>query len=190
MNLVRQSWAGLRLLLVFTVVLGLVYPLAGVAVGQVLGNKADGSLVEVDDTVVGSSLIGQKFAGDEWFLPRPSAAGDGYDAMASGGSNLGPNNPDLVEQIEMRKAEVGQREQVPTDAVPADAVTASGSGLDPGISPDYAALQVPRVARARGLSEDQVRALVEEATTAAGLGFLGGPSVNVLELNLSLERAQ
>ncbi len=173
---------------VLTVALGLLYPLAGLAVGQVMGNRADGSLLTVDGTVVGSALIGQQFDGEQWFIPRPSAAG--YDAMASGGSNLGPNNPELVGEITVRKAEVAAREGVSPADVPADAVTASGSGLDPEISPEYAALQVPRVARSRGLSEDQVQTLVAEATTGPGFGFLGDASVNVVELNLALERAQ
>jgi K+-transporting ATPase ATPase C chain len=188
MNIVRQMWAGLRLMAVFTVVLGLLYPLAGVAFGKVMSDSANGSLVDVDGVVVGSSLLGQSFDGDQWFIPRPSAAD--YDAMASGGSNLGPNNPDLVAEIATRRSAVAAREGVPLDQVPPDAVTASASGLDPAISPEYAALQVPRVARVRGLSEQRVRELVEEATTPAGLGFLGEPSVNILELNVSLDRAQ
>lgn len=190
MNIVRQSLAGLRLMLVFTVVLGLLYPLAGVLVARVIPHRAHGSLVVVNGQVVGSALIGQSFTGDQWFLPRPSAAGGGYDAMASGGSNLGPDNPDLVTAIEARKQQVAQREAVSPDQVPADAVTASGSGLDPDISPEYARLQVPRVAAARGLSEQQVQALVDAATTPAGLGFLGRPRVNVLELNVAVEQAQ
>jgi K+-transporting ATPase ATPase C chain len=188
MNVVRQMSAGLRLMVVFTVVLGLLYPLAGVAFGKVIADSANGSLVEVEGSAVGSSLLGQSFDGDEWFIPRPSVSD--YDAMASGGSNLGPNNPDLVAEIAERRSTVAQREGVPADQVPPDAVTASASGLDPAISPEYADLQVPRVARARGLSEQTVRVLVAEATTPAGLGFLGEPSVNVLELNLSLDRAQ
>ncbi len=190
MNIVRQGWAAFRLMLVFTVVLGLLYPLAGVVVAQVVAGKAKGSLVSVNGSVVGSALIGQSFEGDEWFLPRPSAAGDGYDALASAGSNLGPNNPDLVAEIEVRKAEVAQREGVSPDEVPADAVTASGSGLDPHISPEYAQLQVRRVAAARGLTEDQVQVLVAAATTPAGFSVLGAPAVNVLELNVALDRAQ
>ncbi len=190
MNIVRQGWAALRLMLVFTVVLGLLYPLAGVVVAQAVKGKANGSLVTVDGSAVGSALIGQPFDGDEWFLPRPSAAGDGYDALASAGSNLGPNNPDLVAEIEARKAEVAQREGVSPDEVPADAVTASASGLDPGISPEYAKLQVPRVAAARGLTDEQVQALVDGATTPAGFSVLGAPAVNVLELNVALDRAQ
>jgi potassium-transporting ATPase KdpC subunit len=190
MNIVRQCWAGLRLMLVFTVVLGVLYPLAGVVVAASVSAKARGSLVVVDGTPVGSSLIGQSFEDDQWFQPRPSAAGDGYDAMASGGSNLGPNDPGLVAEIERRRAEVAGREGVTPDQVPADAVTASGSGLDPHISPEYARLQVPRVAAARGMSVQQLGALVDQVTSPAGLGFLGAPAVNVLELNLALEQAQ
>lgn len=188
MNIVRQFWAGMRLMVVFTIVVGVLYPLAGVAAGKVMSGAAKGSLVEVDGVVVGSSLLGQSFEGDEWFIPRPSASD--YDPLASGGTNLGPNNPDLVAEIADRQAEVAEREGVGVEQVPPDAVTASASGLDPAISPEYAALQVSRVARTRGLSEDRVRELVAQATEPAGLGFLGEPSVNVLELNLSLERAQ
>lgn len=190
MTIVRQSWAALRLMLVFIVVLGIAFPLAGVLLGRVISDRADGSLVRVNDTVVGSRLIGQSFTGDQWFLPRPSAAGDGYDAMASAGSNLGPNNPELVDEIATRQAEVSAREGVRPDQVPADAVTASASGLDPNISPEYAALQVPRVARVRGVSEQRVQALVDQYTTGRGLGILGEPRVNVLELNLAFEQAQ
>lgn len=190
MNILRQGWAALRLMLVFTVVLGLLYPLAGVVVAQVVPGTAKGSLVTVNGSAVGSALIGQPFEGDEWFLPRPSMAGDGYDALASAGSNLGPNNPDLIAEIESRKAEVAQREAVSPAQVPADAVTASGSGLDPHISPEYARLQVRRVAAARGLTEGQVQVLVDEATTPAGFSVLGAPAVNVLQLNVALDRAQ
>ena len=119
--------------------------------------------------------------------PRPSAAGDGYDALASGGSNLAADNPDLVAAVVERRAEIAAREGVAPEAVPADAVTASASGLDPHISPAYAELQVPRVAEARGLTEEQVRALVEQSTDQPTLGFIGEPGVNVLGLNLALE---
>lgn len=190
MDLLRQSWAAVRVLLVFTVILGVLYPAAGLAAAQVLPDRSQGSLVTVGGEVVGSSLIGQGFDGDQWFLPRPSAAGDGYDAMASSGSNFGPNNPDLVAQVQQRRSEVAQREGVSEGAVPADAVTASGSGLDPQISPEYAQLQVPRVAEARGLTTEQVEQLVDEATSPAGLRVLGEPGVNVLELNAALQRAQ
>ena len=182
----RQSVAGLRLLLVLTVVLGLAYPLAVYGVGRLVPDKADGSMLTVDGQVVGSRLLGQSFDDDEWFLPRPSEAGDGYDPLASGASNLGPENPDLLATVTERKQEVADREGVDPSAVPADAVTASGSGLDPDISPEYARLQVDRVARARGLDPDAVRQLVDDHVQGRDLGFLGEPHVNVLELNAAL----
>jgi len=182
----RQSVAGLRLLLVLTVVLGLAYPLAVYGVGRLVPDKADGSMLTVDGRVVGSRLIGQAFDGDEWFLPRPSVAGDGYDPLASGASNLGPENPDLLATVTERKQEVADREGVDPSAVPADAVTASGSGLDPDISPEYARLQVDRVARVRGLEPTVVRQLVDDHVKGRDLGFLGEPRVNVLELNAAL----
>ena len=185
-SFLRQSLAGLRLLLVLTVVLGLAYPLAVYGVGRLVPDKADGSMLTVDGRVVGSRLLGQAFDGDEWFLPRPSVAGDGYDPLASGASNLGPENPDLLATVTERKQEVADREGVDQSAVPADAVTASGSGLDPDISPEYARLQVDRVARARGLDPDAVRQLVDDHVQGRDLGFLGEPRVNVLELNAAL----
>ncbi len=184
----RQSAAGLRVLLVMTVLLGLVYPGLVFLVGRAVPGRADGSLVRADGRVVGSSLLGQPFTGDQWFLPRPSAAGDGYDPLASGASNLGPENPQLIQQISRRKEQVAAREAVPPSAVPPDAVTASASGLDPDISPAYARLQVPRVARARGLPVAEVRALVDRQVQGRQLGILGEPHVDVLQLNLALQR--
>jgi len=185
-SFLRQSLAGLRLLLLLTVVLGLAYPMAVYGVGRLVPERADGSMLTVDGSVVGSRLIGQAFDGDEWFLPRPSVAGDGYDPLASGASNLGPENPDLLATVTERRQEVADREGVDPSAVPADAVTASGSGLDPDISPEYARLQVDRVARARGLDPDAVRQLVDDHVQGRDLGFLGAPRVNVLELNAAL----
>lgn len=182
----RQSIAGLRVLLVLTVLTGVMYPLAVFGVGRLMPDRADGSMVEVDGRVVGSSLIGQPFEGDAWFLPRPSAAGEGYDPLATGASNLGPENPDLLAAVERHRAEVAEREGVAPDLVPPDAVTASASGLDPHISPEYAALQVPRVAQARGIAEDIVQGLVVAATAQRDLGVLGEPRVNVIELNAAL----
>jgi len=182
----RQSVAGLRLLLVLTVVLGLAYPLAVYGVGRLVPDKADGSMLTVDGQVVGSRLLGQSFDDDEWFLPRPSEAGDGYDPLASGASNLGPENPDLLASVTERKQAVADREDVDPSEVPADAVTASGSGLDPDISPEYARLQVDRVARVRGLEPTAVRQLVEDHVQGRDLGLLGEPHVNVLELNAAL----
>ena len=184
-----QLWAGLRMLVVMTVLLGLSYPLALTGFAQVaVPGRADGSLVEQDGKVVGSSLIGQSFADDpSYFQSRPSAAGDGYDPLASSASNLGPESPDLLELIADRRAAAAELDGTAPDDVAPDALTASGSGLDPQISPEYAAQQVARVARERGLSEDDVRRLVEEHTTGRTLGFLGEPRVNVLELNLALD---
>jgi K+-transporting ATPase ATPase C chain len=190
----RTHWVALRALLVLTAVLGLAYPLAMTLIAQVaLPAQANGSLVrDADGDVVGSTLIGQSFtdaAGEplpEWFQSRPSAAGDGYDGGASSGSNLGPENEDLIAAIEERRAAVAALEGVAEPDVPADAVTASASGLDPHISPEYALLQVDRVAEARELDEADVRALVEDHVQAPDLGFLGSPTVNVLSLNLAL----
>lgn len=181
---IRSLGASLRLLVVATLVLGVAYPAVGLAVGLVFPDQAEGSLISVDGEVVGSSLLGQDFEGDEWFVGRPSASD--YDGLASGASNLGPNNPDLVASIQERIDQVAAREGVDPADVPADAVTASASGLDPAISVEYAELQVPRVAAARGLSEDAVRALVDDATTGRALGVLGEPFVNVMTLNAAL----
>ncbi|MBC2932254.1 potassium-transporting ATPase subunit KdpC [Nocardioides sp. zg-1228] len=186
-DLLRQSLAGLRLLLVMTVLLGVGYPGAVWAVGQAFGERADGSPVRVDGVVVGSRLLGQRFEGDRWFLSRPSP--NDYDTLASAPSNLGPLSPDLLAAIEERRAEVAAREGVDRSAVPPDAVTASGSGLDPHISPEYAALQVRRVAEANGLTVAQVERLVEEHTGGRGLGFLGEPGVTVLDLNVAVAAA-
>ncbi|WP_191247521.1 potassium-transporting ATPase subunit C [Amycolatopsis deserti] len=189
-TLVKQTGAGLRVLLVFTVLLGVVYTLGVWAVSRVPGlhDNAEGSLVTVNGQVVGSSLIGidpvaADPAHDPYFHTRPSATGD---PSVSGGSNKGGFDSDLVAAVEERKAAVAQREGVSRDAVPADAVTASGSGLDPTISVAYAELQVPRVARNTGLTEERVRQLVEANTTGHGIGV---PGVNVLRLNLAVGQA-
>lgn len=190
----RTHWVALRAMLVLTAVLGLAYPLAVTVIGQVaLPAQANGSLVRnADGEVVGSAFIGQSFtdaAGEplpEWFQSRPSAAGTGYDGGASGGSNLGPENEELIAAIEERQAAATALEGVDEVDLPADAVTASASGLDPHISPEFALLQVDRVAEARGLDEADVRALVDDLIQAPDLGFLGSPTVNVLSLNLAL----
>ncbi|CAN5334347.1 K(+)-transporting ATPase subunit C [soil metagenome] len=189
----RQTWTAIRALLILTVVLGLIYPLVITLIGQVaLNANANGSLVRVDGKVVGSSLIGQSFtvadgnALPEWFQSRPSAAGDGYDGGASSGSNYGPENEDLIAAIGERQKAIEDLDGVSVDQIPADAVTASGSGLDPHISPEYALLQVARVAEARGLAEDDVRALVEQHIQGRDIGYLGDPTVNVLQLNIAL----
>lgn len=185
-DLLRQASAGLRLLLVLTVLLGLAYPALVLGIAQAVPGRAGGSTVEVAGRPAGSALIGQSFEGDRWFLPRPSVAGKGYDAQASGGSNLGPNDPGLLESVRERTAQVARREGVSAAQVPPDAVTASASGLDPDISPAYAALQVPRVARARGMSVEQVSALVAQHTAGRDAGFVGEPTVDVVTLNAAL----
>ncbi|HQJ34939.1 MAG TPA: potassium-transporting ATPase subunit KdpC [Rhodoglobus sp.] len=191
----KQTWTALRALLIFTVVLGVGYPLLITGVGQLaLPSQANGSLVRSDGAVVGSVLIGQSFtdadgtALPEWFQSRPSAAGAGYDGGASSGSNYGPENPDLISAIQDRKSAIESLDSVTASEIPADALTASGSGLDPHISPAYALLQVPRVAEARGIPEAQVRALVEAFIQGRDLGYLGEPTVNVLQLNIALAK--
>lgn len=183
----RQTWTAVRALLILTVLLGLGYPAVVLGIGQLaLPAQANGSLVSVDGEVVGSSLIGQTFECDEWFQSRPSAAGDGYDGGASSGSNYGPENPDLIAAIEERQAAIAEADQVAVGDIPADAVTASASGLDPHVSPAYALLQVDRVAEARGLDPATVRELVEQHIQGRDLGYIGEPTVNVLELNIAL----
>ena len=192
---VRTAGVAVRAMIVFTLVLGVGYTALVTGIGQlVLPWQANGSIVrDAAGQPVGSSLIGQSFtdaagaALPGYFQSRPSAAGDGHDAGASSGSNLGPENPDLVAAIEERKAAVAELEGVGPSEIPADAVTASGSGLDPHISPAYALLQAPRVAQARGLSESEVRSLVETYTQQRDLGYLGEPRVNVVELNIALD---
>lgn len=190
----RHSLVGLRALVVMTLLVGVAYPVAITVVAQAgFDWRASGSLVRADgtrttsyDDAVGSALVGQAAAGPEWFHPRPSAAGDGWDPLATGGSNLGPQNPDLVATIEERRAAVAEEEGIDPADVPADALTASASGLDPHVSPAYATLQVARVARENGLTEEQVRALVAEHTHGRTLGFLGEPRVDVLALNTAV----
>jgi K+-transporting ATPase ATPase C chain len=189
-RVLRQTWASVRMVLVLTVLLGLAYPLAVTGLAQVaLPGRADGSLVERDGRVVGSSLVGQDFARDpRYFQGRPSASG--YDPLATGASNLGPESPVLLRQVERRRAAVARRDGTDPADVPPDAVTASASGLDPHISPAYAAQQVARVAQARGLDPSEVRRLVEEHTDGRVLGFLGEPRIDVLGLNIALDARQ
>ncbi|MET0780767.1 MAG: potassium-transporting ATPase subunit KdpC [Microbacterium sp.] len=194
----RTTGVAVRVMLVFTLVLGVGYTALITGIGQLaLPWQANGSPVQdTSGGTVGSALIGQSFtdadggALREYFQSRPSAAGDGYDGGASSGSNQGPENPDLIGAIEQRQAALVELEGVDASEIPADAVTASASGLDPHISPAYALLQVPRVAEARGMDEAEVRALVESRIQSRDLGFLGEPRVNVLELNLALDELQ
>ena len=186
---IRQAWVALRILIVMTVIVGIAYPIAIWGFGLLVPNASGGSMLTNDSgQIVGSSLIGQTFAGDKWFLPRPSAAGAGYDALSSGGSNLAADNPDLVKAVAQRQAAIVHSDHAGVKTIPADAVTASGSGLDPDISPEYAKLQIARVASARGLDPATVASLVDEHTQQRLLGFIGEPHVNVLELNLALEQ--
>lgn len=169
-----------------TVLLGIIYPLVVSGFAQVLfKDKANGQLITRGDQTVGSRIIGQPFSGPGYFHSRPSAAGNGYDAANSSGSNLGPTNKQLIDRVNGIVASY-QAERA-NQLVPVDLVTASGSGLDPEISPAAAEFQVGRVARERGVSEAQIRALVEAHTAQRQLGFLGEPRVNVLELNLGLD---
>lgn len=184
----KAWWAALRMLVLTTVVLGAGFAAVGLLIGAAMPHQANGSPITVNGVEVGSSLLGQEFTGPEWFYGRPSAVN--YDAMGSGASNLGPNNADLVASIEQRRAEIANREAVDPGSVPADAVTASASGLDPDISVAYALLQVPRVATERGMAEADVRAAVEAATTSTPFGFLGEDAVNVVVLNAELAARQ
>ncbi len=185
----RQLLVGLRFLVAMTVIIGIAYPLLVLGIGKVIAPSASsGSLISVGGKPVGSSLIGQNFTGDKWFQGRPSAAGsDGYDPTASGASNLGADSQVLLKSVQERKAAIAKADGVPESAVPADAVTASASGLDPDISPAYALIQVNRVAAARGLDPAKVRALVAANTSKPVLGFIGQNMVNVLQLNIAVQ---
>ena len=188
----RQLLPALHTLAVLTVLCGVIFPLAVTAVAQVaFADQAGGSLVrDPQGEVIGSKLIGQAFEGDEWFHGRPSSAGDGYDPSASSPSNLGPTDPELLAAVAERVDAYRQENGLAADAqVPVDAVTGSGSGLDPQISVANARLQAPRVADARGLSEEDVLALVDDHTTGRALGFLGEPGVDVLALNRAVAAA-
>ena len=190
----RQYWVALRAMIVFTIVLGIAYPAVVTGIGLLAPAQANGSLVTVGGKTVGSSLIGQGFtdkkgnALPQWFQSRPSAAGTGYDGGASSGSNQGTESETLIKAIKDRKAAIAKSDGVDPSKIPADALTASASGLDPQISPEYARLQVARVAATRGIKESDVSALVESAVTGRQLGYFGEPTVNVLQLNIALSK--
>src|SRR5580704_15120964 len=184
----RQLLPGLRMTLVLTVLTGLIYP--GIVTGlcQVLfPRQANGSLEYKDGKVIGSTLIGQNFTKPEYFQPRPSAAGNGYDATASSGSNLGPTSQKLVDRVKASADKFHKDNPTFSGTIPADLLTASGSGLDPHLSPESANAQVDRMAQARGANPQEIRALVAQLTEARDLGFLGEPRVNVLRLNQALD---
>jgi len=199
---VRQHIAAFRALLVFTVLCGLIYPAVMVGVAQLVApNHANGSMVSYNGRTVGSALLCQEFVDakgnplPKYFQPRPSNAVDatsktdyGCNPLFSAASNLGPNNPDQIKLIKERQQAIASFDHVPVSEIPADAVTASGSGLDPGISPQNAAIQVDRVAQARNLPTSEVKALVDKYTQGRTFGFLGEPAVNVLKLNIALDQ--
>ena len=188
MSVFRQLIPAVRFILLFTVLTGLAYPGIVTVLSQLLfPGQANGSLVTRDGRVVGSSLIGQNFTGPEYFHARPSAAGAGYDAGTSSGSNLGPTSQKLMDRVKASETEFRTENPDFDDAVPADALTASGSGLDPHISPATAEAQISRVARSRRADPSQVRQLVHRYTQTRTLGILGEPRVNVLLLNIALD---
>jgi K+-transporting ATPase ATPase C chain len=184
----KELRAGILATLVFTVLAGLVYPLVMTGIAQVIfPRQANGSLIERNGKVIGSELIGQNFTKAQYFHPRPSAAGNGYDATASSPSNLGPTNPALADRLNKSAAAFRQENPTFKGTIPADAITASGSGLDPDISPANADAQTARVADARGVPTNQVQTLISQYTENRTLGIFGEPRVNVLKLNLALD---
>jgi K+-transporting ATPase ATPase C chain len=185
----NEVMVALRFTVVTTIIFGLLYPLGMTGLSRLFFPKqADGSLIERNGSIVGSSLIGQTFSSDKYFHSRPSAAGAGYDATASGPSNLGPTNRALIDRVDSDVAKL--QKEIPGAAIPADLVTASGSGLDPEISPAAAEFQILRVAKARGINPGQLKAMIARHTKPRTFGVLGEPRVNVLELNLDLDGAK
>ena len=177
----------IRFTIVTTVLLGLGYPLVVTGIAAVMfPHKAGGSLILKDGQIIGSELLAQSFTSDRYFHPRPSAAGNGYDATASGGTNLAQSSKALVDRLQGSIDKLSAEN--PGHPVPIDLVTTSASGLDPDITPDSALFQAPRVAKARGISEDRIRQLIQEHVASRQLGFLGEPRVNVLDLNLELDK--
>lgn len=185
--MLNQARPAVVMVVLFTLILGLGYPLAVTGVAQAaFPSQANGSLITDDDGAIrGSALVGQAFDGDAYLHPRPSAAGDGYDASGSSGTNYGPLSPELAADVAERAGAI--RAENGPGVIPADAVTASASGLDPDISPAYARLQAGRVARARGMTVDQVQSIIDDRTQGAFLGFIGQPRVNVLLVNRDLD---
>jgi len=176
--------------IIFIIILGLLYPLVVTGISRIIfPAKSQGSLIYAGDKIIGSELIGQNFIGDKYFHPRPSNAGkDGYDSMSSGGSNLAPTNEDFISTVRQRSAAFKKENELPDNTIiPADIVTASGSGLDPNISIESAMLQVERISKARGIPVNEIEDLVSRNTENRILGFLGEPKVNVLKLNILLD---
>ena len=189
MNLSKQIYPAVALTIVLTVLAGIIYPFVMTGLSDLLfKEKARGSLIERDGKVIGSRLIGQPFKGAGYFHSRPSAAGSGYDAAASGGTNLGPTSKLLFEE-QVRERSKQLHTENPNVEIPIDLITSSGSGLDPHISPATAEFQIPRVARERRMGEEEVRRLVRKNTEERQFGVLGEPRINVLELNLALDEA-
>jgi potassium-transporting ATPase KdpC subunit len=188
--MLSQLWPALRINIFLTILLGVGYPLAVTGISQLIfRHQANGSLITKNGQVVGSELIGQNFTKPEYFQPRPSAAGnDGYDPTASGGYNFGPTNQKLIDRVKASAEKFHKENPDYHGPIPADLLTGSGSGLDPDISPASAQAQAPRVAKARGISADQLNQLVAQYTKSPDLGLIGDPRVNVLKLNLALDQ--